>query len=183
MSSCARISDQHFSRDWRRVPIDHWNSYGINSLYMCHCWSICFCIHMMLWSYKGYSKKRISNSLKFSFWYYDETLTLRNPYFKDYLYLINPNKLEIRETTNTPYFVSYLDFRQMCLKSKLLWHFVTIWLSNCKLPFLNGCITKSPFFIEYTSHTWSVDNVDVICKLTYLLVREYSNRFLKQRIV
>ena len=47
--------------------------------------------------------------INFSFRYIDDVLSLNNPNFKDYLHLIYPSELEIKETTDNSTSASYLD--------------------------------------------------------------------------
>ena len=47
--------------------------------------------------------------INFSFRYIDDVLSLNNPDFKDYLHLIYPSELEIKETTDNSTSASYLD--------------------------------------------------------------------------
>ena len=47
--------------------------------------------------------------INFSFRYIDDVLSMNNPNFKDYLHLIYPSELEIKETTDTSTSASYLD--------------------------------------------------------------------------
>ena len=47
--------------------------------------------------------------INFSFRSTDDVLSLNNPNFKDYLHLIYPSELEIKETTDNSTSASYLD--------------------------------------------------------------------------
>ena len=54
-------------------------------------------------------EKKLAQSFNFSFRYIDDVLSLNNNRFKDYLHLIYPSELEIKDTTNTDNSASYLD--------------------------------------------------------------------------
>jgi hypothetical protein len=72
---------------------------------------------LFLHSYKadflqGIVKKKertLAQSFNYSFRYIDDVLSLNNPRFGDYLHLIYPKELEIKDTTQTPKSASYLD--------------------------------------------------------------------------
>lgn len=53
--------------------------------------------------------RKLAQAFNFSFRYIDDVLSLNNPRFNDYLHLIYPSELEIKDTTDTPSSASYLD--------------------------------------------------------------------------
>ena len=44
-----------------------------------------------------------------TFHYQDDVLSLNNPKFNDYIDVIYPNELEIKDTTDAPKWANYLD--------------------------------------------------------------------------
>ena len=54
-------------------------------------------------------KKRFAQQFNFTYRYIDDVLTLNNPKFQEYLELIYPRELEIKETTDTTTYASHLD--------------------------------------------------------------------------
>jgi len=54
-------------------------------------------------------QKKLAQCFDFSFRYIDDVLSLNNHQFKDYLHLIYPTELEIKDTTETTTSASYLD--------------------------------------------------------------------------
>ena len=54
-------------------------------------------------------KKHLAKFIYFTFRYIDDVLSLNNPYFSQYLHLIYPSELEIKDTTDTRRTASYLD--------------------------------------------------------------------------
>ena len=63
-------------------------------------------IHNLL---KDKKKKHLEKFFNFTFRYIDDVLSLNNPYFSQYLHLIYPSELEIKDTTDIRRTASYLD--------------------------------------------------------------------------
>ena len=59
--------------------------------------------------YKGVSSRSKIKSFNLTFRYIDDVLSLNNPKFNDYIDVIYPKKLEIKDTTYAPKWVNYLD--------------------------------------------------------------------------
>jgi hypothetical protein len=55
------------------------------------------------------NKKKLARSFNFTFRYIDDVLSLNNSMFGDFVDRIYPIKLEIKDTTDTDRFASYLD--------------------------------------------------------------------------
>lgn len=58
---------------------------------------------------KDKKKKHLAKFFNITFRYIDDVLSLNNPYFSQYLHLIYPSELEIKDTTDTRRTASYLD--------------------------------------------------------------------------
>ena len=54
-------------------------------------------------------QKKLAQSFNFTFRYIDDVLSLSNPKFGDYVHLIYPSELEIKDTTESLHSASYLD--------------------------------------------------------------------------
>ena len=101
-------------------------------------------------------KKNLALSFNLTFRYIDDVLSLNNPSFSDYLHLIYPQELEIKDTTDTNKSASYLDLNLEIDKNKHLvskiydkrddfdFHIVNF-------PFLCGNIPVSPAYGVYIS--------------------------------
>ena len=101
-------------------------------------------------------QKQIAKSFNFSFRYIDDVLSLKNPHFKDYLHLIYPSELEIKETTDSPTSASYLDLylyidKAGHLKSKLYDKRDDFDFPIVNFPFLSSNIPSSPAYGVYIS--------------------------------
>ena len=101
-------------------------------------------------------EKKIAKSFSFSFRYIDDVLSLNNPQFKDYLHLIYPSELEIKETTDTPTSASYLDLYLYIddsghLKSKIYDKRDDFDFPIVNFPFLGSNIPSSPAYGVYIS--------------------------------
>jgi hypothetical protein len=57
-------------------------------------------------------KKKLTRSFNFTLRYIDDVLSLNNSRFSDFVNRIYPNKLEIKDTTDTEMYVSYLDLHR-----------------------------------------------------------------------
>jgi hypothetical protein len=65
-------------------------------------------------SFKGFSRIKIENrklaqTFKSSIFYIADVLSLNNSRFGDYLHRIYPNELEVKDTTDTQKYASYLN--------------------------------------------------------------------------
>ncbi|CAC5383024.1 unnamed protein product [Mytilus coruscus] len=58
---------------------------------------------------KDKKRKHISIFFSFTFRYIDDVLSLNKPYFSQYLNLVFPSELEMKDTTDTRRTASYLD--------------------------------------------------------------------------
>ena len=55
------------------------------------------------------NEKKLARSSNFTFRYIDDILSLNNSRFSDFVNRIYPNELEIKDTTDTEMYASYLD--------------------------------------------------------------------------
>jgi hypothetical protein len=55
--------------------------------------------------------KKLARSSNFTFRYIDDVLSLNDSRFSDFVNRIYPNELEIKDTTDTEMYASYLDLR------------------------------------------------------------------------
>ena len=55
------------------------------------------------------NNKKQTSSFNFTFQYIDDLLSLNNVNFKDFVDVIYPEELEIKDTTDAPHLASYLD--------------------------------------------------------------------------
>jgi hypothetical protein len=65
-------------------------------------------------SFNGFSKnkdRKLAKNFNFSLRYIGDVLSLNYSRFGDYLYLIYPNELEVKDTTDTQKSASYLDLQ------------------------------------------------------------------------
>ncbi|KAK6191166.1 hypothetical protein SNE40_002905 [Patella caerulea] len=80
------------------------------------------CAHLLadlfLYSYKAEyiqalvkTNKRLVRHFNFTYRYIDDVLSLNNPKFSDYVEFIYPDELEIKNTTDSDNYASYLDLR------------------------------------------------------------------------
>ena len=56
-------------------------------------------------------KKTVAKSFNFTYRYIDDVLSLNNPTFGDYLEVIYPTELEVKDTTESINSASYLDLQ------------------------------------------------------------------------
>ena len=96
--------------------------------------------------------KKLAMSFNLSFRYIDDVLSLNNPKFGDYVNVIYPKELEIKDTTDKPTYASYLDLHlgidnRRRLSTKLFdkrdFSFAII-----NFPFLYGNIPAAPAYIS-----------------------------------
>ena len=66
--------------------------------------------HFMQHLQKSKFKKQ-KTSFNLTFYYVDDVLSLNNHKFNDYIDVIYPEELEIKNTTDAPKWVNYLDIR------------------------------------------------------------------------
>ena len=59
--------------------------------------------------YKRASSRNKNKSVNLTFRYIDDVLSLNNPMFNNYIDVIYPNELEIKDTTDAPKWANYLD--------------------------------------------------------------------------
>ena len=109
-----------------------------------------------LFPIKKQKQKQLAQSFNFSFRYINDVLSLTNSRFGDFLHLIYPSQLEIKDNTDTVKSASYLDLHL---------EIDTRGRSNTKLydkrddfdfpivnfPFLSGNITEAPAYVVYIS--------------------------------
>ena len=100
--------------------------------------------------------KHLARSFNFSFRYIDDVLSLNNSRFGDYLHLIYPKELEIKDTTDTPTSASYLDLHLEIdsrgkLKTKLFDKRDSFNFPIVNFPFLSSNIPAAPAYGVYIS--------------------------------
>ena len=100
--------------------------------------------------------KHLARSFNFSFRYIDDVLSLNNARFGDYLHLIYPKELEIKDTTDTPTSASYLDLHLEIdsrgkLKTKLFDKRDSFNFPIVNFPFLSSNIPAAPAYGVYIS--------------------------------
>ena len=104
---------------------------------------------------KAGSKKQ-SSSFNFTFRYIDDVLSLNNSKFGDYLDIIYPEELEIKDTTDSTKFANYLDLRLEIDKNG---HLITGLYDKrddfnfpiVNFPFIDGNIPASPAYGVFVS--------------------------------
>ena len=100
--------------------------------------------------------KKLARSFNFSFRYIDDVLSLNNARFGDYLHLIYPKELEIKDTTDTPTSASYLDLHLEIdsrgkLRTKLFDKRDSFNFPIVNFPFLSSNIPAAPAYGVYIS--------------------------------
>ena len=103
-------------------------------------------------SLKG--EKKLTQSFNFSFRYIDDVLSLNNNRFTDYLHIIYPSELEIKDNTNTDNSASYLDLfleidKDGKLQSKIYDKRDDFDFQVVNFPFLCNNIPASPAYGVY----------------------------------
>ena len=101
-------------------------------------------------------EKKLARSFNYSFRYIDDVLSLNNSRFIDYVHLIYPNELEIKDTTDTEKSASYLDLFLYIdnggrLNSKLYDKRDDFDFPIVNFPFLSSNIPASPAYGVYIS--------------------------------
>ena len=96
-------------------------------------------------------QKQFAQSFNFSFRYIDDVLSLNNSRFGDFLHLIYPSQLEIKDTTDTVKSASYLDLYLKIdtrgrLNTKLYDKRNYFDIPIINISFLNGNIPESPVY-------------------------------------
>ena len=96
----------------------------------------------------------MAQGFNFRFRYIDDVLSLNNSRFGDFLHLIYPGQLEIKDTTNTVKSASYLDLHLKIdtrgrLNTKLYDKRDDFPIVN--FPFLSGNIPMAPSYGVYIS--------------------------------
>ena len=100
--------------------------------------------------------KHLARSFNLSFRYIDDVLSLNNARFGDYLHLIYPKELEIKDTTDTPTSASYLDLHLEIdsrgkLKTKHFDKRNSFNFPIVNFPFLSSNIPSAPAYGVYIS--------------------------------
>ena len=100
--------------------------------------------------------KKLAQSFNFSFRYIDDVLSLNNERFGDYLHLIYPSELEVKDTTDTPKSASYLDLHLEIddrgqLKTKLYDKRDDFTFPIVNFPFICSNIPAAPAYGVYIS--------------------------------
>ena len=101
-------------------------------------------------------EKTLARTFNFSFRYIDDVLSLNNPRFGDFLHLIYPIELEIKDTTDTVKSASYLDLyleidTRGRLNTKLYDKRDDFDFPIVNFPFLSGNIPEAPAYGVYIS--------------------------------
>ena len=101
-------------------------------------------------------KKPTAKSFNFTYRYIDDVLSLNNPNFGDYLQVIYPTELEVKDTTESINSASYLDLRlefdiQGKLNLKLYDKRDDFNFPIVNFPFLSSNIPASPAYGVYVS--------------------------------
>ena len=100
--------------------------------------------------------RKLAQAFNFSFRYIDDVLSLNNPRFNDYLHLIYPGELEIKDTTDTPSSASYLDLHLEIndkgqIQSKLYDKRNDFTFPIVNFPFTDSNIPAAPAYGVYIS--------------------------------
>ena len=100
--------------------------------------------------------KILATVFNFSVRYIDDVLSLNNSRFSDYLHLIYPKELEIKDTTDSPKSACYLDFHLAIdsrgkLQTKLFDKRDDFNFPIVNFPFLSGNIPSAPTYGVYIS--------------------------------
>ena len=101
-------------------------------------------------------KKTTAKSFNFTYRYIDGVLSLNNPTFGDYLEVIYPTELDVKDTTESIYSASYLDIQlEFDIQGKLnLKRYDKLDDFNfpvVNFPFLSSNIPASPAYGVYVS--------------------------------
>ena len=125
-----------------------------------HWWQICSYIHMKLILYNIYNKK---TSFNLTFRYFNDVLSLNDHKFNDYIDVIYPKELEIKDTTYmyAPKWANYLDLRlefdedgKLCIRLYDKRDHFDFPMVN--FTYLGSDIPKSPALVHMVSlfHSW-----------------------------
>jgi len=102
------------------------------------------------------NKKTVAKSFNFTFRYIDDVLSINNPKFSEFLQIIYPRELEIKDTTESSRSASYLDLLlgydsdgKLC--TKLYDKRDDFTFSIVNFPFLCSNIPSSPAYGVYMS--------------------------------
>ena len=109
--------------------------------------------------YKRVSSRNQKTSFNLTFRYKDDVLSLNNPKFNDYI-VIYPKELEIKDTTDAPNWVNYLD---LCLEFDQDGKLYTRLYDKCddfyfpiiNVPYLSR-IFQNPLHMVFVFHSWYV---------------------------
>ena len=105
---------------------------------------------------KDKKKKHLAKFFNFTFRYIDDVLSLNNPHFSEYLHLIYPSQLEIKDTTETRRSASYLDLfleidKDGRLKTRIYDKRDDFNFPIVNFPFLSSNIPSAPAYGVYVS--------------------------------
>ena len=105
---------------------------------------------------KDKNKKHLAKFFNFTFRYIDDVLSLNNPHFVDYLHLIYPSELEIKDTTDTRRSALYLDLfleidKDGFLKTRIYDKRDGFNFPIVNFPFLSSNIPAAPAYGVYVS--------------------------------
>ena len=110
------------------------------------------------------NEKKLTRSFNFTFRYIDDVLSLNNSRFGDFVDRINTIELEIKDTTDTDMFVSYLDLH---LEIDSEWRLRTKLYD--KRDDLNFPIVKFPFICSNIPAAPAYGSVDTIFQSLWFL--------------
>ena len=138
-------------------------------------------------------KKNLAQSFNLTFRYIDDVLSLSNSKFEDFLHLIYPSELEIKNTTDSKTSASYLDLylnieQNSHLKTKLYDKRDDFDFPIVNFPFLSSNIPASPAYgvymsqlIRYARACTSYD--DFIARANILTIKLKNQGFVKHRLI
>ena len=125
--------------------------------------SVTTTVPLLLYSYEAEfiqtliksGKRHLAKSFCFTFRYIDDVLSINNPTFGDYINIIYPEELEIRDTTDADHHASYLDllliydnFHRLQVK---LYKRDDFNFDIVNFPFLSSNIPQSPAYGVFVS--------------------------------
>ena len=121
---------------------------------------------LFLYSYDAYfiqrllkkNEKKLAQSFNFTFRYIDDVLSLNNSRFGDFVDRIYPIELEIKDTTDTDRFASYLDLHLEIDNEGLLRTKLYDTRNDFNFPIVNFHLYVATFqqhlYMEYISLRW-----------------------------
>ena len=135
--------------------------------------------------------KKQCNLFNLTFRYIDDVLSINNPKFSEYLDVIYPSELEIKDTSDSPHFVNFLD---LCLSinnkqiSTCLYDKRDDFNFNIvNFPFLSSNIPSSPAYGVFVSQLVrysrsSSDYLDFVKRSLILVARLAKQGFSLSRL-